>query len=373
MRIVIVHGSNDNYGASRVLLQEVACLLALGHSVHVLVPTHGPLDTAIPALGSAAQIDVQKDLAILRRSALSDALRKPRLPTIAREADLVVLWTLATAGYIPLLRLKKIRFYVAVHELLLDRKARLLFRVLLRGKFPLTACSKATANWLCSLGIRKSRISVTYPVLDHAGKPKRDVCSAAEHKSPDSLFTVAVVGRINGHKGHLEVAQAFQESSMRDNNWRLILAGAPFPGQESALEDLMMVAERDSRIKYVGELASMNDLPEDVDLVAVFPSKAEPFGLVPIEAWSCGIRSIGYGDGGAAEVLPMVGAIAVSRGSSPSGEIADALVAARASWGEYPGLTNEDQVTGVLSADNRTRRLVHVLNSLDHRASHDSP
>ena len=42
--ILILHSSNDLYGASRVLLNIVDCFNEKGYSVHVILPSHGNLD-----------------------------------------------------------------------------------------------------------------------------------------------------------------------------------------------------------------------------------------------------------------------------------------------------------------------------------------
>lgn len=318
------------------------------------------------------QISVDPKLLVLRRSNITHMLRPPRLPGAMSTADIVVLWTLAVSGYVPLLRLARRKFYLAVHELLEDRRARLFFGMLLFGSFPLTACSKATAAWLRSLGVKSSRISVTYPVMNVPIRRDHEKTALAVAENARQTFTVAVFGRVNGHKGHLEVAEAFREPSMSDPHWRLVLAGAPFPGQEAALEHVLKVVSEDSRISYLGELSSIEELGDTVDLTAVFPTKAEPFGLVPIEAWSLGIRSVGYGDGGAAEVLPMVGGTSIERGGAPAVSIAAALVFERQGWDRKPDLPTMDEVAPKLSFENRATRLSGVLAALGSRAARGS-
>ncbi|MDE8585925.1 glycosyltransferase family 4 protein [Arthrobacter sp. NQ4] len=266
------------------------------------------------------------------------------------------------AGYIPLLRLARKKFYVSVHELLEDNRARTVFKHLLKGAFPVTACSRAAADWLTSLGVTPSRITVTYPVLPD-GPSDRDTNPCREGRS--GTFTVAVYGRLNGSKGHLEVAQAFQEPCMGDPSWRLILAGAPFPGQENALDDVLRLVDKDPRISYIGEVASLLELTADLDLVALFPKKPESFGLVPVEAWSYGIRSIGYALGGAAEVLPLVGGAVVPNNSPEVPNIAHALIAMREDWGNLQGLPESDQVRPRLSFQNRVAQVSSVLAMFD--------
>ncbi|WP_082049802.1 glycosyltransferase family 4 protein [Arthrobacter sp. SPG23] len=362
MKITIAHGSNDTYGASRVLLQEIDSLLSLGHSVQLLVPNGGPLCGEIAKRGASAQITIVPQLLVLRRSNIKDALRAPRLPDEMASADIVVVWTLGLAGYIPLLRLARKKFYVSVHELLEDRRARVVFRILLRGAFPITACSFAAAAWLRSLGVRDDRIVVTYPVL--SASEASSAATGRKVQNGSELFTVAVYGRVNGSKGHREVAQAFQHSGMTDPTWRLVLAGAPFPGQEAALDEVMPIVDSDSRITYAGEVASLRELHPKVDLVAVFPTKPESFGLVPVEAWDCGIRSIGYAEGGAAEVLQLVGGIVIKRTTSDVETIAEALAATRADWDALEKLPKSEGVRSVLSFQNRADKLSAVLTSL---------
>lgn len=362
MKITMVHGSNDTYGASRVLLQEVDSLLALGHTVHVLVPFEGPLQKEIDVRGERVQLSVAPDLLVLRRSNFRDALKVPQLPEPIKSADIVVLWTLGMAGYIPLLKLARKKFYVSVHELLEDRRARTAFRLLLWGSFPITTCSKVAAQWLLSLGVRNSRITVTYPVLGDV--PIKDVEVPDKVKKESENFTVLVYGRLNGTKGHLEVAKAFQEPMMSEPTWRLILAGAPFPGQEEALDEVLATAAADSRISYVGEVSSLLDIIPKVDLVALFPTKPESFGLVPVEAWSYGIRSIGYAIGGAAEVLPLVGGTVIARENPEIPNIARALAAERHAWKNLEKLPAVEKIQSTLSFQNRVSKLSSLLRSL---------
>lgn len=319
MKIAILHGSNDAYGASKVLCQEVECLVSLGHEVLVVVPHTGPLATDLAPYGAAVSVVVDPLLVVLRRSKLTDLLHPLTLRHDVARADVVVLWTLALSAYIPVLRLRRRRFYVSVHELLLGRVGGLLVRTLLApGAFPVCACSEATAAWLHDHGVGRDRLTVTSPVFR--------AVEAVPDRSVHDPLTLAVVGRVNGHKGHLEVATAFQSSALSGAGWRLLLFGAPYPGQDEALQAVQALVRSDPRIEYRGEAASVAAIAEEIDAVACFPSTPEPFGLVPIEAWRVGVRSVGFADGGAGEVLPVVGGLGVPRTDHPDHDITAALV-----------------------------------------------
>ena len=337
MRVAIMHGSNDLYGASRVLVNEVQALTGLGHEVVVVVPTTGDLTTALRELSPFVTVVVDPTLAVLRRTNLVDALHRPVLPAAVAKADAVVVWTLALAHYVPLLRIARKPFYVSVHELLTDRAGALLIGLLRRGAFPVQACSYAVRDWLVSRGIDIRRIFVCYPVFDAA------VPSNSSMRRPDVVTTsgvkIAVVGRVNGCKGHLEVARAFHDFPGASDSDELHLFGAPFAGQERHLEEVQRVSAQDGRITYRGQVPSMSSLA-GFSALAAFPTRPEPFGLVPIEAWQQGVPTIGYADGGAREVLAMVGGTPVRRSYDTVQDISDALIQV---WSGLPSAPPSDR------------------------------
>lgn len=354
MKIAVLHGSNDSYGATRVLCQEVSCLVRLGHDVTVFVPHEGPLADSLAHLGAQALVTIDPGLAVLRRSRPVDALRIPSLSSGVAAADFVIVWTLALAAYVPVLRLRRIPFYVSVHELLPGAVGGILVRGLLSGgHFPVSACSQATARWLADAGVAPRRLTVMSPVFSPiAALPARE---------PHEPLVFAVVGRINGHKGHLEVARAFSSPALRDQDWILRLYGAPFPGQEDALDCVLDQITHDDRIVYGGEAPSMAALAGTIDAVACFPSKPEPFGLVPVEAWRLGIQSVGYADGGAAEVLPLVGGIGVARTIDPVADISAALLAVAAAIGKRAALPEPARVNTVFDEEHRMSKVADMI------------
>ncbi|WP_160331284.1 glycosyltransferase family 4 protein [Rhodococcus ruber] len=348
MKAVIVHGSNDSYGASRVLLDEVRILSSMGYRVTVAVPSDGPLAQYCDAIGAETVVD--PNLLVLRRADLRDAIRVPRIPTYARDADLVVIWTLALSAYAPLLQRAKIPLYVAVHELLAGKVGIAFGRLLAAGRYPVTCCSAAVKSWLQDCGVAEDRLYVTYPIVD--SEPRQRI-----FRSGSQSLKIGVVGRMNGHKGHLEMAEAISHSSLARRQLELILYGGPYPGQERFADEIRNVARKDPRITIIGEVTDVPDHLARLDLVACFPSRPEPFGLVPIEAWISGTRTIGYLDGGAAEVIPTVGGIGFPR--SPG--IEKFLELVLDNWAGLPPLPTAKDVLPKFSADERASTLSRVI------------
>ena len=46
-KILILHSSNDLYGASKIFLQIIELLKRNGHQIHIILPDRGPLDKMI--------------------------------------------------------------------------------------------------------------------------------------------------------------------------------------------------------------------------------------------------------------------------------------------------------------------------------------
>lgn len=354
MQVTIIHGSNDVYGASRVLLDEVAALRQIGHTVTVALPARGPLTSALEENGALVRIDPK--IAVLRRSRMRDALRLPVLPSYLRDADLVVLWTLALALYAPLLVVRRKQFYFSVHELLLGRFGSMLVRALVvPNSAPVFACSQAVAAWLAGLGVSRSRLHVTYPAFSW---------TLREPSTPSEHFTIAVVGRVNGHKGHREVTKAFLARISDRPTWRLLLVGSPYPGQEAAYEEVEALVDGHDQIELLGEVPGFTSISGQLNIVACFPDRPEPFGLVPVEAWAEGVRAAGFDDGGAAEVLRVVDGVRVPRGEDSVQAIGNALDEAwehHRSW-RAPSV---EAVSSVFSSQARVRRLEAVLTAMD--------
>lgn len=352
MKIAILHGSNDRYGASRVLIDEVLALERLGHSITIVVPSEGPLEDLIHARGLKAQVHVNPNLRVLRFSDPRGALGFPRPPMEVFQADLTVLWTLALANYAPALRLMRIPMFVSVHELLPNLVGSALVRAFLGGRYPVQVCSNAVKKWLVRGGVDSRRIVVSSPIFS---------LPAVQHHVGPETFTVGVVGRVNGQKGHLQVVAAFQDPELRSKDWALELYGSPFPGQERHLSALLEAAREDDRVSYNSEAIGLSEIAGRLSVIASFPSRPESFGLVPVEAWEQGVMSVGYGDGGAAEVIRSVGGILVAR---REGSIRDGLLRAEELWRQRKPLPPAEAVLATYSEDRRIASSRKILDAI---------
>ena len=310
MRISVLHGSNDLYGASRVLVGDCGALVKAGHEVVVVLPEDGPLTIMLKNAGASVLVT---KLHVLRLSQPRTLLRPAlSIPDWAEKPDVVVLWTLALVAYIPLLRAHGIRTLLSVHELLPSPAGRALGASANLSSGLIQVNSRATAAWLQKCGVPSRRLDLAYPAA-----PK--YFPLMPRNSSESVCLL-LAGRINGTKGHLQAVELVERLRRKSGcDIRLSLAGTSFRGQEQHYLDLMARLVDLSWATYIGEVADIRQGLVDNDFLLVWSQRPEPFGITPLEAWAAGRRSLGLPDGGAAESLRMVDGVLVDRSNDDGG------------------------------------------------------
>jgi glycosyltransferase involved in cell wall biosynthesis len=316
LRLAFLHGSNDLYGASRVLEQDVQLLRAHGHDIAVALPGDGPLTELLKDAGASVSIE---PLRVLRRVGGAAGMRVPtRLPTVCDGADVVVVWTLALAAYLPLLRLRRRRVICSVHEILPGGSGRSLAAVACTLSSALMVNSRATARWL-TRDFKRLEPQLAYPVAP----PYEPMARVGSGSGPLGLL---VIGRVNGHKGHLEAVRAAQAARDAGEEVELTLLGGSFPGQEGHLTELLTAIKDLPWAHYRGEVADPGEFFRACDVVLIPSTRPEPFGLVALEAWAAGRRVIASDEGGLSEAARMVEGLLVS--AADVGALCQAIVRA---------------------------------------------
>ena len=311
--VTFLHGSNDVYGASRVLLDDARILGNLGCDVRVVLPADGPLVSLLSAVGAEVALD---DLRVLRRVTLSRTRIPMTLPALASSADLIVLWTMALALYLPVLAVRRKPTICSVHEIQPGKAGASLAWAVARLADGLMVNSSATATWLRSSMRKPVEPVVAYPVApEYAPLPM---------PTSDGPMQVLMAGRVNGHKGHLEAVQACKLARVQGLDIRLTLLGAPYPGQEIHLNRLQKAIEGEEWTTYLGEVESIRPHLANAHVLLVPTTQPEPFGIVALEGWAAGRLVLASDIGGLSEAAGMVGGIKVQ--PSNVGEIAQTLL-----------------------------------------------
>jgi glycosyltransferase involved in cell wall biosynthesis len=297
-RVTLLHGSNDTYGASRVLVDDARALRSLGWEVQVLLPEDGPLTSLLNDVGARVELH---DLHVLRRVSLRRTRLPLHLPATVASSDLVVLWTMALAPYLPILAQRAKPTICSVHEIQPGTAGTVLAWTVARLADGLMANSSATAAWLRECGGRRGNAVVAYPVA-----PAYDPLPAPPADQP---FHVLVAGRVNGHKGHVEAVSACRLARAAGLDLRLTLLGSPYPGQEGHLDALLRAIDGEDWIAYPGEVESIRPYLADANVLLVPTTKPEPFGIVALEGWAAGRLVLASDIGGLSEAADLVGGV----------------------------------------------------------------
>lgn len=124
--------------------------------------------------------------------------------------------------------------------------------------------------------------------------------------TPDQ-FTLGIVGQITPRKGQSELIKAFAQALPQIPGAILLIVGAPLFTQEDHeyLRELQRTAEAlgvTSRVKFIGARKDVPAVMQALDLL-VLNSKAEPFGLVLLEAMACGTPVLATAVDGVLELI----------------------------------------------------------------------
>jgi glycosyltransferase involved in cell wall biosynthesis len=299
MRAAILIGSIDDYGANRVLLQDIEALAALGIESCVIVPADAVLSQRqferIESLGASVELF---PLHVFRRVDIRRSLGFPlRLPDAARNADVVIAYTLAVAAYLPLARARGILSVLSAHECIEGPAGRVLGALASRADL-IVVNSMATARTLAGMGVSADRMTLLYPSLSAGGDDFQ--------APPSSKLSVLVAARLNRSKGQADAIAAVREVRSQGIPAELTIAGGPFPGGEEWLLRLQAEVAAGDGVRYAGDVPDVDDLIAEANLLLISSRKPESFGLVALEAWRAGRRSIAPAEGGALEAMWLV-------------------------------------------------------------------
>ena len=122
--------------------------------------------------------------------------------------------------------------------------------------------------------------------------------------SPHDIV-VGTIAQICYRKGVDIVLETARLCLPRWNRLYFLLIGPPAAGQESFAHDMMRRAKEyglNDRVRFLGSRSDIPDLLASIDIL-LLPSRAEPFGIVIIEAMAAGVPVIASKVGGIPEVI----------------------------------------------------------------------
>ena len=344
MRILLLHSSSDNYGASKIFLQIVRILKQHGHLPVVVLSNNGNLVNELNSLGVDVHII---NLAIIRRKYFNvkgiwNRYKKwkaaiPQLEYIITTHQIDTIYSNTAAvligGY--LAHKKNIKHIWHLHEII-ERPVfmhRFLAYCLRKWADKIIVVSKAVeANWQDALPTSKSdnlnrdlkpKMFQVYngilPVPTYETIPNTDFKNFKQSIGlPDNALVIGMAARIHFWKGQsyfIEIARellkraAGKESTTANyitTPLYFIIAGDPFPGYEhlqSEMEQLIQQYQLSERIFYIGLVKEMDLFYKSIDLLILPSQQPDPLPTVVLEAMQYSIPVVATAQGGALEMV----------------------------------------------------------------------
>jgi glycosyltransferase involved in cell wall biosynthesis len=299
--MVIVHSSDEMYGADRMVLEMVAAA-APAIAVEVWLPT----DIAHPT--SALCLELERrgtavrhlPLPIVRRAYLGPRgmlgilQRAVTLYRALRAVHPTVLYCATSAALpaAPIGRLLRIPRVIAHQQEIWSRADQAALGGLARCCHRVVAISTASAASLPTVVRRRTTV-----VPNATAEPPKVV--PLDGRTGPLHYLIA--SRWNGWKGHRTLLSAWQQAGCPGQ--LLVLGGRPPSGTAVDVPELVRALGISATVQVVGEVPDPDSYLERADVVLVPSDQPEPFGLVAIEAFARGRPVIASAAGGLTDIV----------------------------------------------------------------------
>jgi glycosyltransferase involved in cell wall biosynthesis len=333
MRILFLHSSSDNYGASKIFLQTVLVLQNNGHYPVVVLSNRGSLSMDLEKIGVKVHI---VNLAILRRKYFNPAgiinrykKWKEAIPALnhiiaTNQIDTIYSNTAAVliGGYVA--KKQGLKHIWHLHEII--EKPFFMHHFfawcIRRWSDKIIVVSKAVEQCWKTKAIENRIVQIYNGILP---VPKCDTIANTQFNNykqslsiPDNALVLGMAARIHFWKGQsyfVDIAKAllnYEESqglqSIQQNNRPLffLIAGDPFPGYEYLLDELEQSIKEHSltnRVYYIGLVNDMDLFYKSIDLLILPSQQPDPLPTVVLEAMQYGLPIVATAQGGALEMI----------------------------------------------------------------------
>ncbi|OYQ33308.1 hypothetical protein CHU92_13020 [Flavobacterium cyanobacteriorum] len=322
--ILFIHQSAELYGSDKTILMFISNLDRAKYTATVLLPSDGPLKREFEKNG--IEVIIAPILKLYRKMFSVSGVVKffreykeglQKIEALHREKnfDLVYSHTLASLIGIVFARKYKIQHLWHVQEIIakpvIFNKG---FKALLgiKSNHKIVYDSKATMDfWVKGNSVLMAKSNFIWNGLDLEAKPEippavvNDVKKQIFKVSDDEIV-IGLFGRINGWKGQLLLLEAFKQIYPRHKQCRLVYIGSAPPNQEwfeERLKARVLEYQLANVVRVIPFQEEIWKFWQSIDIAVVPSTEPEPFGMVAIEAMSCGKPVVAANHGGLTEIV----------------------------------------------------------------------
>ncbi len=309
--ILLVHSSNDLYGASKIFLQLIDLFLTNGFNVYVVLPEKGKLDDFL----NKKDIKVSyHELGVLRKKYLNPLGLINRLvinikaikflSNYIKNYSIDLVYTNTSTVLSGGIAAKKngIPSLFHVHEIPTGNWLYEIFSGKLINRISskvLTVSNSVKSHWLKN--INEHKIERVYNGIEYQ---KMDSIIKLEKDQGD--FVITSVARLIPYKGHMYLIEIAYELIKKSSKFKFLIVGDTLPSYssyEKSMKQKVKDLGLENKIKFLGFRNDVSNILKQSDLF-IHPAIApDPLPTVLFESLYNNLPSVATNLGGAIEIL----------------------------------------------------------------------
>ena len=307
--ILLIHSSNDLYGASRILIIIIETLIKSGYSVHLILPENGPLNNHKSLKNVNLSII---NLGVFRKKYLnffglinrSILIIKSifQIKKIINKHDIDLVYTNTSTIVSPTLaaQLTKTPSIFHIHEIPYGCNLYTKFLTKIFNLFSekIIAVSNSTRDFWIKQGVVHNKIMVINNGFNF------DFSSIKKTVNDKVVFTS--ISRIIPYKGHLFLIELFNKILKERKDVILQIVGDTLPYYENYLNKLKSKVKDykiEKNIIFLGHRNDIKSILHQSDFFIHSPITPDPFPTVIFEAIESKTPVVFSDNGGASEIL----------------------------------------------------------------------
>jgi len=307
--ILLVHSSNDLFGASKILIMIIEILIKSGHSVHLILPENGPLN-------------IHKSLINVNLSIINVGVFRKRyfnffglisrfifiikstfqIKKIINNHDIDLVYTNTSTIVSPTFaaNLSKIPSIFHIHEIPYGSEFYTKFLVKIFNLFSkkIIAVSNCTRDFWIQKGVLHKKIQVINNGFDF------DFSSSKNNNEKKIIFTN--ISRLIPYKGHLFLIELFNEIIKKRNDIILQIVGDTLPfyyNYFKSLNSKIKECKIEENVIFLGYRNNVKSILDRSHFFIHTPISPDPLPTVIFEAIQSKTPVICTDKGGAREIL----------------------------------------------------------------------
>ena len=309
-KILILHSSNDLYGASKIFLQIIQILKNSEYEIHVVLPSKGPLDNLINQNAHVCYYS----LGVLRKMYLNPLGLINRLVTNLKaikflsnyikhnSIDLVYTNTSTIlCGGIAAIK-NNIPSLFHIHEIPMGNKLYEFLSGKMINKYSnrvLTVSESVKKHWVKYIDSNK-----IYRIYNGIVFEKE--VELIELEKDESDFVITSIARIIPYKGHDYLIDIAIELIDKSKKFKFLIVGDTLPSYvsyELSIKQRIKDLKLENQIKFLGFRNDVSNILKQSDLFIHPAISPDPLPTVLFESLHYGVPTVATNLGGAIEIL----------------------------------------------------------------------